>query len=124
MKNDRLVKSCVCVCLYACACMHTQSCPTLWEPMHCSPPGSSVHGIFQARILEWVAISYRGIFLDQGLNPCLLHWQVDSLPLCTWEAHKELVWANVPCSKKDKERKEANKLAINNCYGLLNASMP
>ena len=30
----------------------SQSCPTLWDPMVCSPPGSSVHGIFQARILE------------------------------------------------------------------------
>ena len=35
-----------------------QSCPTLWDPMDCSLPGSSVHGIFQARILEWVAISF------------------------------------------------------------------
>ena len=33
-----------------------QSCPTLHSPMDCSPPGSSVHGIFQARVLEWVAI--------------------------------------------------------------------
>ena len=36
----------------------TQSCPTLCEPMDCSLPGSSIHGIFQARILEWVAISF------------------------------------------------------------------
>ena len=36
----------------------TQSCPSLCYPMHCSPPGSSVHGISQARILEWVAISF------------------------------------------------------------------
>ena len=35
-----------------------QSCPTLCDPMDCSPPGSSVHGILQARILEWVAISF------------------------------------------------------------------
>ena len=35
-----------------------QSCPTLWDPMDCSLPGSSVYGIFQARILEWVAISF------------------------------------------------------------------
>ena len=35
-----------------------QSCPTLWEPVDCSPPGSSVHGILQARILEWVAIAF------------------------------------------------------------------
>ena len=39
----------------------SQSCPTLWDPMDCPPPGSSAHGILQARILEWVAIpSSRG----------------------------------------------------------------
>ena len=37
--------------------VHAQSCPALCNLMDCSPPGSSVHGIFQARILEWVAIS-------------------------------------------------------------------
>ena len=36
----------------------TQSCPTLSNPMDCSLPGSSIHGIFQARILEWVAIAF------------------------------------------------------------------
>ena len=36
----------------------TQLCPTLGDPMDCSLPGSSVHGIFQARVLEWVAISF------------------------------------------------------------------
>ena len=36
----------------------TQSCPTLCDPMDCSPKGSSVHGIFQARVLEWIAISF------------------------------------------------------------------
>ena len=35
-----------------------QSCPTLSDPMDCSPPGSSVHGIFQARVLEWSAIVF------------------------------------------------------------------
>ena len=35
-----------------------QSCPTLCDPMGCSLPDSSIHGIFQARILEWVAISF------------------------------------------------------------------
>ena len=37
----------------------TQSCPTLCDPIDCSLPGSSVHGIFQARVLEWVAIALR-----------------------------------------------------------------
>ena len=36
----------------------TQSCPTLCDPMDCSLPGSSAHGIFQARVLEWVAIAF------------------------------------------------------------------
>ena len=35
-----------------------QSCPTLSDPMDCSLPGSSVHGIFQARVLEWCAIAF------------------------------------------------------------------
>ena len=37
-----------------------QSCPTLCDPMDCSPPGSSIHGIFQARVLEWGAIAFSG----------------------------------------------------------------
>ena len=42
-----------------------QSCPTLSDPMDCSPPGSSVYGIFQARILEWGAIA----FSDRVITP-------------------------------------------------------
>ena len=46
--------------------MHAQSCPSLCDPMDYSPPGSSVHGIFQSRILKWVAISYsRGSSLSR-----------------------------------------------------------
>ena len=47
----------MCVCMYVCVLV-AQSCPTLWDPMDYSPPGSSVHGILQARILEWGAISF------------------------------------------------------------------
>ena len=51
-----------------------QSCPTLCYPVEYSPPGSSIHGIFQARILELVAISFiQGIFPTQGLNLALLN---------------------------------------------------
>ena len=39
-------------------CVCAQSCPTLCNPIDCSLPGPSVHGLFQARILEWVVISY------------------------------------------------------------------
>ena len=63
--------------------MHSQllqSCPTICDPMDCTPPGSSVPGILQARRLEWVAFSLlQGILPTQVLNPCLLHWQADSL---------------------------------------------
>ena len=49
----------VCVCVCVCVCvLVTQSCPTLCNTMDCSPPGSSVHRISQAKILEWVAISF------------------------------------------------------------------
>ena len=41
-----------------------QSCPTLRDPMDCSLPGSSIHGIFQARVLEWVAIAFSVIIGD------------------------------------------------------------
>ena len=59
--------------------MHAQSLShvRLCDPMDCNPPGSSVDGIFQARTLEQVAISYpQGIFPLQGLNPHILHWHI------------------------------------------------
>ena len=46
-----------------------QSCPTLCDPMDCSLPGSSLHGILQARVLEWVAISFPGDLPDPGIEP-------------------------------------------------------
>ena len=59
------------------SCLHAQLCPTLCDPVDCSPPGSYVHAISQATILEWVAIfSSRGSFQpwDQSyIYPCFLH---------------------------------------------------
>ena len=46
--------NCVCVC--ACVCVRARLVVSDCDPMNCSPPGSSVHGILQARILEWAAI--------------------------------------------------------------------
>ena len=76
--------------MYACyevnLCVHARSLQlflTLCDPMDCSPPGSSVCGILQARTLEWVVL-LQEIFPTQGSNPCLLrllHWQTSSLPL-------------------------------------------
>ena len=57
-----------------------QSCLTPCDPVDCSPPGSSVHGILQARILEWVAISFsRGYLPDPGLEPRSPTLQADAL---------------------------------------------
>ena len=65
-------------------CLVTKSCPTLCNPMDYSPPGSSVHGISQARILEWVAVSFsRGssflVLLYHYIDPrlrCQTHFMI------------------------------------------------
>ena len=57
-----------------------QSCPTLCNPRDCSPPVSSVHGILQARILEWVAIPSPEDLSDPGIKPGSPALQADSLP--------------------------------------------
>ena len=56
-----------------------QSCPSLCDPMDYSPPGSSVHGILQERILEWMAMSFPGDLLNPGIEPGSLALQADSL---------------------------------------------
>ena len=65
----------------ACACSVTKSCLTRCDPMDCSPLGFPVHGISQARILEWAAISPSGDLPDPGTEPTFPASQVDSLPL-------------------------------------------
>ena len=58
----------------------TESCLTLCDPMGCSPPGSSVHGILQARILEWVAISFSRGSSQSRDRAQVFHIAADSLP--------------------------------------------
>ena len=58
-------------------CVHAkslQSCPTFCDPMDCNPPGSSAHGILQARILEWIAMPFPspGDLPDPGVEPTSL----------------------------------------------------
>ena len=86
--------ACVCVCVRARA--RAQSCPALCGPMDCRLPGSSVHGICglqSARLFCLWNLQARntgvgchfllqGIFSTQGSNLSLMHWQVDSSPLC------------------------------------------
>ena len=67
------------MCIYVCVLV-TSSCLTLCNPIDCSPPGSSVHGILQARILEWVAISFSKstYILTQNRNSHLSMWCLKS----------------------------------------------
>ena len=75
-------------------CLAAQSCPTLCDPMDSSLPGSSVHGIFQARTPEWVAISSPRDLPNPGMEPGSPALQADSLPaeLCR-EAQRHLCTA-------------------------------
>ena len=50
-----------------------QLCPTLSDPMDCSPPGSSVHGILQAGVLEWGAVAFSVVLLNVSLFVPFLH---------------------------------------------------
>ena len=75
------------------------SCVWLYDPMDCSPPGFSVHGILQARILAAGCHFLLRIFPIQGSNPplsCLLHWQAGSLPLAP---ARELYNQRVPTAR-------------------------
>ena len=60
-----------------------QLCPTPCDPVNCSPPGSSFHGILQAKVLEWVTkpSSRESSQPRDQTCVCLLHWQAGSLPL-------------------------------------------
>ena len=82
-------------------CSITKLCPTLFDPMDCSPSCSSVHGISQAGILEWVAISsFRGS--SQGSNFCLLHRKA---ALYRWGARKALAAALFTVTRTGKQPK-------------------
>ena len=98
-----------------------QSCPTLSGPMDCSPPGSSIHGIFQARVLEWDAIAFsddqprqhvkkqRHYFANKGLVKAMVfpvvrygceswtikkagHWRIDAFELWYWKRCLRVSW--------------------------------
>ena len=98
--GENICKSCIYkACVYSihknslCYATSLQSCLTLFNAIDCRPLGSSVHGILQARILEWVAMpSSRGSSQpgDQThVSLCLLHWQAGSLPLASPEKPKD-----------------------------------
>ena len=86
------------ICKNAWVC--AESCPTLCDPRDCSPPGPSVHGIFSARILKWIAISSSRESSwprNQTHVPSSLAFHVDSLLLTHWGIFKNAVSAK--CSE-------------------------
>ena len=71
-----------------------QSCPTLSDPMDCSLPGSSVHGIFQARVLEWGAIAFSETLL---LHSCKIVQSIQNKSKVQAQNHTERTLSNVFC---------------------------
>ena len=77
----------------------TQSCPTLCNPMDSSPPGSSVHGTLQARILEWVAISlYNTCMLSRFscVRLCATPWTAAHQALLSTGLSRQEYWSRLP----------------------------
>ena len=91
-------------------CLVAQSCPTLCDPMDCSPPHSSVHGILQAGILEWVVMpSPQGIFPTQGSNPGLPHCRQILYHLSHQENPRILEWIAYPLSRGTSRPRNLNR---------------
>ena len=78
-----------------------QPCPTLSDPMDCSPPGSSIHGIFQARVLEWGAIAHLGLVIPVVMYGCE-SWtvkktecrRIDAFELWCWRRLLRVPWTS------------------------------
>ena len=68
-----------------------QSCPTVCDPMDCSLSGSSVHGIFQGRVLEWIAISFSRASSDPGIKPGSLALQ-QTLYYLSHQGSSKKIW--------------------------------
>ena len=93
---------CVCVCVYA------QLCPTVWDPVDCILPGLSVHEIFLGKNTgTGCHFLLQGIFLTQGSNSHLLHWQAGSTPeppgnlllvLCVCQSFSHVLLFATPCT--------------------------
>ena len=111
-------------------CSVTQACPTLCGPMDCRPPGSSAHGIFQARILEWGDISYlKGSswprdwtwvscvsFISRWIFTTSTTWEAQPLRLALllWTRKEKLREVNVPPSDMTEWLNIKNINVINN----------
>ena len=73
-----------------------QSCPTLSNPMDCSLPGSSIHGIFQARVLEWGAIASPQLRLSVVSNSFVTPWTAACQAPLSMEFSRQEYWSGLP----------------------------
>ena len=111
-------------------CSVTQSCPTLCSPMDCGPPGSSVHGIFQAKVLEWLPLPTPGDLSNRGIKPVFLSSLALAGRLFTTSTTQEAPWTGremepkvsesiVMSEKSVANEKTASSLVYGSCRGLL-----
>ena len=89
LTNGTFVENCTRFTTWVCVCVCVQSCLTLYDLMDCRPPGFSVHGVLQARILEWFATSFArgsspGLKPTSSASPALAGWFLTTW--ATWEA--------------------------------------
>ena len=92
-----------------------QSCPTLSDPMDCSPPGSSIHGIFQARVPEWDAIAFSdisGYQLHKNASKICLHPSV----LLETQLSQEHCFLNISEAPKSKSSGLSLSFLANLCF--------
>ena len=93
----------ICIYIYICAAKLLQSCPTLCDPMDCSLPGSSIPGVSQAGILEWVAISFSRGSSYPGMEPAspALQENTAESPVCACVHAKSLQLCPILCDPVD-----------------------
>ena len=89
-----------------------QSCPTLSDPMDCSPPGSSVHGIFQARVLEWCAIAFSDDYTLEVTNRFKGLDLIDRVPDELWMEFHNIVQEAVIKTTLKKKDMQKSKMAV------------
>ena len=89
-----------------------QSCPTPSEPMDCSLPGSSIHGSYQARVLEWVAIAFSDDYTVEVKNRFKELDMIDRVPDELWmEVHDIVQETGIKIISKKKKCKKAKWLS-------------
>ena len=119
-------------CCCCCCCCVTSVCPTLCDPMDCSPPGSPIPGILQARTLEWAAISFSSAWKWKVKVKALSHvwlfgtpWTVARQAPLSMGFSRQEYWSGVPLPSPKKRANAIKKLVLIDLFytGLLQSSI-